>query len=171
MVSWWGSLLMYHPGHINSRCSKMIVLPSLKTDRKLDRRQTDRWTWMEMLFHCYLQPCVTAMLLLVQKSRNRNGSPFQCVAHLSSAWCCAGCPYGDRMLTRSNGPLPLASSRTGPCLSVTWEERPNCRMVSGEGAHSHPVLKLTTPKMDAGYRQRGPDLWQAVPSSVFGSLT
>ena len=47
MVSWWGSLLMYHPGHINSRCSKMIVLPSLKTDRKLDRRQTDRWTWMD----------------------------------------------------------------------------------------------------------------------------
>lgn len=132
----------------------MIVLPSLKTDRKLDRWQTDRWAWMEMLFYCYLQTCVTTMLLLVQKSRNRNGSPFQSAAHLSSACCCAGCPCEEYMLTRSNGPLPLASSRTGLCLSVTWEESTKCCMASGKGVCSHPVVKLTTPKMDTGYSQR-----------------
>lgn len=41
----------------------MIILPFLKTDRKLDRWKTDRWTWMEMLCYRYLQTCVTAVLL------------------------------------------------------------------------------------------------------------
>lgn len=95
----------------------MVVLPFLKTDRKLDRWQTDRHGWG--CFSTVIYRPVTAMLLLVQKNINRNGSPLQSEAHLSSAGCCAGCPCDDFMLTSRNGPLPMASIRTELCMSVT----------------------------------------------------
>lgn len=69
----------------------------------------DRQTWTEMLFYCYLQVCVPAKLLLVQKSRNRNGSPSQSMAYLAPCWLsCDG-----HTVTRRDGPLPRASIRTG----------------------------------------------------------
>lgn len=124
----------------------------------------DRQTWMEMLFYCYLQVCVPAKLLLVQKSRNRNGSPSQSMAHLAPCWLsCDG-----RTVTRRDGPLPLASIRTGLCMPLTWEENPSCHMAPGECVCSHPVAKRTTPNVDTGYSQRVRPV--ANRASVSGSL-
>lgn len=146
----------------------MPVLPSMETDRKLGRWQMDRWTWMETLLYCYLQACVPAILLLIQNGINRNGSRFQPEAHLSSAWWllwCTGCPSGDCRLTRSPGPLPLASIRTGLCISLTWEESTNCHMASAEQLCPHSVLELNTPKW-ALATDRGTDPWQALLQSL-----
>lgn len=63
-------------------------------------------------------------------------------------------PFGDCRLTRSHGPLPLASIRTGLCISLSWEESPNCHTSSAEQLCPRSVLELNAPKVGTGRRQR-----------------